>query len=136
MEPSNPCLTCGACCAYFRVSFYWGEADPDQGGTIPPDLTEDLTPFRRCMRGTNQQPPRCAALLGEIGSAVRCTIYENRPSPCREFGIDWTAEGLRFTPEDLARCTHARAAWGLPPLFDSPAYNPFEDQPPPINKAS
>ncbi|RBD09468.1 YkgJ family cysteine cluster protein, partial [Xanthomonas oryzae pv. oryzae] len=25
---AHPCLTCGACCAYFRVSFHWSEADP------------------------------------------------------------------------------------------------------------
>ncbi|MEG6657786.1 YkgJ family cysteine cluster protein, partial [Pseudomonas aeruginosa] len=25
MSTDNPCLTCGACCAHFRVSFYWGE---------------------------------------------------------------------------------------------------------------
>ena len=23
----NPCITCGACCAYFRASFYWTEAE-------------------------------------------------------------------------------------------------------------
>ncbi|HCB0868544.1 TPA: YkgJ family cysteine cluster protein, partial [Klebsiella pneumoniae] len=23
MSEINPCMTCGACCAYFRVSFYW-----------------------------------------------------------------------------------------------------------------
>ncbi|MEA7465220.1 YkgJ family cysteine cluster protein, partial [Salmonella enterica subsp. enterica serovar Lubbock] len=23
MSVLNPCMTCGACCAYFRVSFYW-----------------------------------------------------------------------------------------------------------------
>ncbi|MDR8357619.1 YkgJ family cysteine cluster protein, partial [Acinetobacter baumannii] len=22
MSEINPCMTCGACCAYFRVSFY------------------------------------------------------------------------------------------------------------------
>ncbi|HOC10952.1 MAG TPA: YkgJ family cysteine cluster protein, partial [Thermomonas sp.] len=21
----HPCLSCGACCAYFRVSFHWSE---------------------------------------------------------------------------------------------------------------
>ncbi|OZZ73507.1 zinc/iron-chelating domain-containing protein, partial [Klebsiella pneumoniae] len=26
MSEINPCMTCGACCAYFRVSFYWAEA--------------------------------------------------------------------------------------------------------------
>ncbi|THB82127.1 YkgJ family cysteine cluster protein, partial [Pantoea allii] len=24
-EISNPCVSCGACCAHFRVSFYWAE---------------------------------------------------------------------------------------------------------------
>ncbi|HGV2870196.1 TPA: YkgJ family cysteine cluster protein, partial [Escherichia coli] len=23
MSNLNPCMTCGACCAFFRVSFYW-----------------------------------------------------------------------------------------------------------------
>ncbi|WP_142908916.1 CxxCxxCC domain-containing protein, partial [Klebsiella pneumoniae] len=27
MSNLNPCMTCGACCAFFRVSFYWAEAD-------------------------------------------------------------------------------------------------------------
>ncbi|EMK5322830.1 YkgJ family cysteine cluster protein, partial [Escherichia coli] len=26
MSNLNPCMTCGACCAFFRVSFYWAEA--------------------------------------------------------------------------------------------------------------
>lgn len=83
MSEINPCMTCGACCAYFRVSFYWAEAD-DAGGLVPSALTEPLTPFLRCMSGTNQRQNRCAALSGDIGDAVHCTIYENRPSPCRE----------------------------------------------------
>ncbi|MDX1269447.1 MAG: YkgJ family cysteine cluster protein, partial [Oceanisphaera sp.] len=29
MSSGNPCLTCGACCAFFRVSFYWGEIHSD-----------------------------------------------------------------------------------------------------------
>jgi Fe-S-cluster containining protein len=131
----NPCLKCGACCAYFRVSFYWAEADPGHGGTIPPELTEDLTPVLSCMKGTNRPQPRCAALIGEIGQAVRCAIYEGRPSPCREFGVDWTAEGLRFTPEDLARCNQARAAWGLPPLLEGPHPVP-QPEPQPLRRAS
>ncbi|HBP8873638.1 TPA: YkgJ family cysteine cluster protein, partial [Escherichia coli] len=27
MNNPNPCMRCGACCAFFRVSFYWAEAD-------------------------------------------------------------------------------------------------------------
>jgi len=35
----NPCLSCGACCAAFRVSFYWREADGgESGGAVPPAL--------------------------------------------------------------------------------------------------
>ena len=26
-EEPNPCIECGACCAYYRASFYWAEAD-------------------------------------------------------------------------------------------------------------
>ena len=40
--PMHPCLTCGACCAHFRVSFHWSEADPEQGGAVPAALTEPL----------------------------------------------------------------------------------------------
>ncbi|WP_374212354.1 YkgJ family cysteine cluster protein [Thiothrix subterranea] len=35
MNP-NPCMTCGACCASFRVSFYWGETDAAPLALYPP----------------------------------------------------------------------------------------------------
>ncbi len=117
----NPCLRCGACCAKYRVSFYWGEADEAQGGAIPIELTEELTPFRRCMKGTNRRQPRCVALEGEIGVSVRCAIYEHRPSPCREFGVQWESGHLYTEEADLKRCNEARAARGLPPLSPEPA---------------
>jgi hypothetical protein len=82
----NPCLRCGACCAHYRVSFYWGEADPEQGGMVPPDLVQGIDGFRRCMNGTNQSNPCCIALQGEIGQEVHCTIYENRPTPATRHG--------------------------------------------------
>jgi hypothetical protein len=129
MEPLNPCMTCGACCAYFRVSFYWREADEASGGSVPVMLTQPLDDFRRCMRGTDQPQPCCAALEGAIGEAVRCTIYSGRPSPCREFGVDWTDGALVFIPEDLERCTRARAAHGLPPLLDAPGAPPLPGPP-------
>lgn len=119
--PTNPCLTCGACCAHFRVSFYWAEADDAPGGTVPLALTEDLGPLRRCMKGTSGRQPRCAALTGEIGRAVACAIYEQRPSPCRGFAVEWADGVLHYEETDLARCTRARAAWGLPPLFETEA---------------
>lgn len=110
MSVINPCMTCGACCAYFRVSFYWSEAD-DGGGPVPAELTEPVAPLLRCMRGTNQKACRCAALEGEVGGAVRCSVYENRPSPCREFAM--SGEGGQINEA----CTRARARYGLPPLY-------------------
>lgn len=107
---SNPCLTCGACCAYFRASFYWSEADPAAGGRTPPDLATKLTPYHAVMRGTEIAPPRCVALQGTIGERVQCAIYDARPSPCRELQASWV-DGARNE-----RCDRARAAHGLPPL--------------------
>jgi hypothetical protein len=109
-EPVNPCVSCGACCAYYRASFYWGEADNAPGGTVPVDLTEKLNDFRRVMRGTSEKNPRCIALLGTIGQAVRCSIYELRSSVCRDFPVSWE-QGVHNE-----RCDRARAAWGLAPV--------------------
>lgn len=117
MWHDNPCLSCGACCAAYRVSFYWGEADPVQAGCVPVDMVEELTPFRRCMRGTNQSHPRCVALDGEIGRAVKCGIYPQRPSPCVEFGINWHPDGsLTGSKTSRKRCNEARIACSLPSL--------------------
>lgn len=114
----NPCMTCGACCAYFRVSFYWAEAD-DAGGLVPSHLTEPVTPFLRCMSGTNQRNSRCVALEGEPGQRVSCNIYENRPSPCREFAMS----GENGITHDA--CNRARARYGLVPLYGTDAIQPL-----------
>lgn len=116
MFSENVCKHCGACCAFFRVSFYWREADPSQGGKVPSEFVEEETEFYDNMKGTNQAHPYCAALSGKIGERVACTIYNNRPSPCREFGIQFKHGKINITPEDLERCNKARAAWNLPPL--------------------
>jgi len=84
-DAPNPCLSCGACCAYFRVSFYWGESSEAPDGFVPAELTEQVHRHLLCMKGTNNHPPRCVALRGEVGTQVSCAIYENRPTPCREF---------------------------------------------------
>ncbi len=116
----DPCQTCGACCSYYRVSFYWGEADEDMGGCVPPELTESVTDFFSCMRGTNQLNPRCTALEGRVGEWVQCTIYAKRPTPCRDFGIHMI-HGCPTAPAvELVRCNRARVAHGLPPLHVSP----------------
>lgn len=105
----HPCLRCGACCATFRVSFYRGELL--QEGDRPRDEeVVDVTPFRVAMRGTEQVPPRCHFLEGNIGAHTPCRIYERRPSPCREFAASLEDE----TPHE--RCDQARLRHGLAPL--------------------
>jgi hypothetical protein len=118
MSEQNPCLTCGACCAYYRASFYWAEADATAGGTVPAEMTEKLNDFLAVMKGTNQKNPRCIALDGTIGECVRCSIYEQRSSVCREFEFSWQ----NGKPNE--RCDKARQAWGLPPLRPPQAIAP------------
>lgn len=109
MEP-NPCLDCGACCASFRVSFYWAEADATTGGITPAHMTSAISPHRLAMLGTDKPKPRCIALEGEIGTLVCCSIYPQRPSPCREFPASWE------NGEPNEACDRARAKHGLAPL--------------------
>lgn len=95
---SNPCLDCGACCMSYRVSFYWAEAE---ARGLPAAFTEQLTPFHACMAGTHARRPRCVALQGTAGGPVHCSVYEQRPDPCREVQVG------------DAKCVQARALHGL-----------------------
>lgn len=109
----HPCLSCGACCAYFRVAFYWREAEPlpEASPNVPVEYADDLNAFLRVMKGTNKKySRRCAALSGKIGSAVSCDIYNNRPTPCRDFMASYE------NGERNIRCDEARLAHGLRPL--------------------
>ena len=107
----HPCQKCGACCSFFRVSFYWLEAEPEVENAVPVEMTEDLSPRFRCMKGTGKKHnPKCEALTGKIGEFVSCSIYMNRPSPCRAF----TASYENGTKEP--RCDEAREKHGLKPL--------------------
>jgi len=80
----NPCTACGACCACFRVDFHRLDLDSAPGGAVPAGLTFTLTANLVRLRGTDDFPPRCVALEGEVGRDVRCGIYERRPGPCQE----------------------------------------------------
>ena len=128
MPAEHPCLTCGACCAFFRVSFHWSEADPALGGQVPFELTEPLRTHERVMRGTSEKAPRCVALDADIGRYGRCTIHDRRPSVCAlvpasyEFGAA------------SAQCDKSRLAHGLPMLtpadwidVDESGKNPLPD---------
>lgn len=79
----NPCVSCGACCAFFRVSFYHGLAGT-QEGQLPIHMTEELPPFRRTMAGTD------------------------RPEPCRDFAPSWE-NGVHNPHCDRARAAHGLA---------------------------
>jgi len=85
MSEGNPCLTCGACCAHFRIVLHREEVDVSPGGYVPLKLTNRLNEHSFCMKGTDIYPPRCIALEGEVGQKVRCGIYDARPQVCREF---------------------------------------------------
>lgn len=101
MSEENPCLSCGACCATYRVSFYWAEAE---ALGLADALVEQLPPFHACLAGTNQAAPRCRALSGEIGATVGCSVYVRRPAACHEVEA---GDG---------KCARARRRHGLPPL--------------------
>lgn len=53
---------------------------------------------------------RCVALHGHVGRHVSCRIYQNRPSPCRNFKASY--EDGTQNP----RCDESRVARGLEPL--------------------
>ncbi len=101
---SQECIKCGACCASFRVSFYWGETSAHEQGSVPAELTTAISPHHVCMKGTERKPVHCIALMGEVGREVSCSIYEQRSSTCRQFEAG---------SED---CAKARKIHGLPEL--------------------
>jgi len=107
--PDNPCTRCGACCASFRVDFAREELS-SEGGCVPDGLAVTITDHLARLRGTDHARPRCAALVGTVGTAAHCGIHEWRPGPCREFGLR--------APHGVGdeACDRARARHGLAPL--------------------
>ena len=110
MTTINPCLTCGACCAHFRASFYWAETASATPNGVPDHLVDKMNDFRVAMKGTQGEHPRCIALIGLIGTSVHCAIYQQRASVCRDFHASWL-DGVQNE-----RCDRARAAHGMSPL--------------------
>ncbi|MDR0578168.1 MAG: YkgJ family cysteine cluster protein [Candidatus Accumulibacter sp.] len=106
----DACLGCGACCAAFRVDFHPDDMASAGKGGVPGAMALRLTPTLLRMIGTDDAPPRCVALEGEIGRNARCSIYRERPGPCRDFAP--------YAPLGMGddACDRARRRHGLPPL--------------------
>ena len=94
----------------FQIDFSRQDLASFQNDGVPEDMTVSLTPTLIRMRGTDEAPPRCVALDGRIGDRVRCTIYNRRPSQCRDFA-PYASLGMGDEACDQARRRH-----GLPPL--------------------
>jgi Fe-S-cluster containining protein len=74
---SADCQSCGACCAYSRE---WPRFTLEEDAVIdliPAALIAENGSGMRCIGN------RCAALLGEVGVATACGIYDQRPDVCR-----------------------------------------------------
>lgn len=97
------CQICGACCCAYRVDFHPAELAGGAfawGNGVPLSLTVPLTASLVRMKGSDA-PGRCAALAGDPGVGVACSIYNERPGPCREL------------EEGSAACRRARRRCGL-----------------------
>ncbi|TLD77063.1 YkgJ family cysteine cluster protein [Escherichia coli] len=109
MSNPNPYMTCGACCAFFRVSFYWAEAD-DAGGNVPASLTEQISPLSSLYaRHQSEKSPMSRSGHHPAENAY-CSVYKNRPSICREFAMSGE------NGEINEACNRARAKYGLPEI--------------------
>lgn len=107
---AGPCLSCGACCASLIVDFHVSCLASQSPDGVPDTLTVRVTDRIVRMRGTDEAPPRCCALEGEVGVAVSCAIHAVRPGPCRDF-----APLAEFGIGDEG-CAAARRRHGLSPL--------------------
>jgi len=103
----NCCERCGACCAFFPVSFPESDLERLCDRRLLTDMSAPLAGARRIMAGTQLAQPRCAALRGEVGVRVNCTIYANRPSTCRNFRRSWEDN------QGNSLCDRARGVFGL-----------------------
>lgn len=118
-SPDKPCTACRACCAHFRVSFYCGEVAV---GFVPTHPVSKLNNVMACMKEDETGNGRCVTLIGKPGkSGISCSIYPNRPTPCREFAV-WLKNG---TPNP--DCQRLQVQIGLPPLHPLPSNDSIFD---------
>jgi uncharacterized protein len=95
---SSPCQSCGACCSFASDWPRFSTEDDAELDRIPgPLVAADLS-------GMRCDGNRCSALMGEVGVATACAIYELRPHVCRA-----------CVPGDEG-CAMARSRFGLAEL--------------------
>ena len=101
------CRKCGACCVNLPANRaqgfgYWVEISPEDRILRREDLVRKHVTYdaQRVPHLRLAHDGRCLALRGELGS-VSCSIYHERPTPCR-----------RVEPGD-PQCRRARAEHGL-----------------------
>lgn len=117
----HPCQKCGACCTTYCVSFNSHELAKDHFN-VPVEFTFRISSDTLAMKNKMPSSPRCVALDGHIGKHVSCNIYQNRPSPCRQFKASY--EDGTHNP----RCDECRSKRGLQPLIreDWTSLNDFD----------
>ena len=100
----SPCLACGACCSYSKDWPRFTTEDDAALDRIPPEYVKADLSGMRCTGD------RCLALVGDIGKATSCALYEIRPDVCRACQVGDDA------------CQMARARHGLPPIAALPMF--------------
>ena len=80
-ERELDCQTCGACCraAYDSVTVEREDPVIARHG--------ELMVVRATYTELRREGDRCAALLGSIARGFTCSIYTERPQPCRDFEL-------------------------------------------------
>ena len=105
----HPCQTCGACCTSFEVSFPVTELS-ENSFHVPENRTFKIDEQTRALKTLNKENMRCQSLEGHLGKMVSCRIYNNRPSPCRNFKASFE-DGIANP-----RCDQVRQERGMKPL--------------------
>lgn len=91
------CMSCGACCAWSDTWPEFGDDEedpPERMDAIPMDMVDCDHGRMKC------DGDRCSALVGVIGVAVSCSIYEHRPAVCRQFSPG--SDGCRMVRRGMA----------------------------------
>lgn len=108
--PEYDCQTCGACCVQFGTEdgnayVYLDRDEARRMGSLGLPVIRQAMGARCLGAAPNEGAggrPACVAFVGNLGGQCGCTVYEERPSVCREFDV---GGGL---------CLHARQQAGLP----------------------